>query len=151
VTTHLSLESRRAEKSKISAKWITRIKPFMTEGELPSVLDGALRAAGISPQDLAAGRNIEQRQLDEVTDYILPHVPDVTLRMIASAELTDLGVMGYAAINSDTVGQAMNFLFRYHELTSDRFRDRLEIHDDTAVVTPVPVLSHLRDQRNIAG
>ena len=150
MTAGLSLESRRAEKSKISARWIERIRPFMTDGDLPAVLDEALDAAAISRKDLADGRNIEQSQLDQVTEFLLPHVPDLTLRMFASAELTDLGVMGYAAIHSDTVGRAMNFLYRYHELTSDRFRDRLEVSQEWAVVTPVPILSQMHDLRNIA-
>lgn len=150
MTAGLSLESRRAEKSKISANWIERFRQFMTEGDLPAVLDEAMRAASISPYDLARRENIEQRQLDQVTESILPHVPDITLRMFASAELTDLGVMGYAAINSDTVGRAMKFLFRYHELTSDRFRDRLEFIDCLAVITPIPGLSYMSDLRNIA-
>jgi AraC-like DNA-binding protein len=146
----LSLESRRAEQSKISAKWIGRIRQCMSDGDKPRILQEALDAAGISAADLAAGRNIEQRHLDEVAAFVLPHVPDITLRVFAVAELTDLGIMGYAAINSDTVGQAMRFLLRYHELTSDRFRDRFEIVDGTAVLTPIPVLSHIRDLRNIA-
>ena len=122
----------------------------MTEGDQPQILDDALRAAGVSSRDLATGKNIEQQQLDRVIGYVLPHVPDITLRTFASAELTDLGVMGYAAINSDTVGRAMNFLYRYHELTSDRFRDRLEVIDDSAVVTPIPIMAHMRDLKNIA-
>ena len=149
-STSLTLESRRSEKSKISAIWIERIRTLMTEGDLPRVLDEALRVAGISRTDLALRQNIEQRQLDEVTAHVLPSVPDITLRMITSADLTDLGVLGYAAINSDTVAKAMTMLLRYHELTSDRFRDCLEIEDDYVVITPVPILSHIRDIRNIA-
>ena len=145
----LSLDSRRAEKSKISAIWIERIRRIMSDGDLPSILDEALARAEISPHDLATRQNIEQHQLDLVTEYVLPYVPDITLRMLAGASLTDLGVIGYAAINSDTVGRALRFLLRYHDLTSDRFSDRLEVAGETAVITPVPVLSHLRDLRNI--
>ena len=150
MTTGLSVESRRAEKSKISANWIGRVQQCLAEDDQQQLLESALAAAGIAGGDLASRRNIEQRQLDMVVEHILPHVPDITLRMFACAELTDLGIMGYAAINSDTVGRAMNFLFRYHDLTSDRFTDRLEVGKDHAVVTPIPIMSYMRDFKNIA-
>ena len=146
----LSVESRRTEASKISANWIGRVRQCLTGEHQQELLHEAILAAGISSDDLVHRRNIEQRQLDDVVEHILPHVPDITLRMFACAELTDLGVMGYAAINSDTVGQAMNFLYRYHELTSDRFRDRLEMRENEAVVTPIPVMGYVRDFTNIA-
>jgi AraC-like DNA-binding protein len=150
MTTGLSVESRRAEKSKISANWIGRVRQCLAEDDQQQLLESALAAAGIAGGDLASRRNIEQRQLDMVVEHILPHVPDITLRMFACAELTDLGVMGYAAINSDTVGRAMNFMYRYHELTSDRFTDRLEVGKDYAVVTPIPIMRYMHDFKNIA-
>lgn len=150
MTMSRTVESKHAEKSRISANWIERIGQCMTEEDRQRILEEALREAGVSTQDLTSRQNIEQQQLDRVIEYILPHVPDITLRLFAGAELTDLGVMGYAAINSDTVGKAMHFMYRYHELTSDRFRDRLEIAGDFAVVTPIPVMGYLRDLKNIA-
>jgi AraC-like DNA-binding protein len=58
--------------------------------------------------------------------------------------------MGYAAINSGTVGRAMNFLYRYHELTSDRYHDSLTIDGHLASVTPLPLMAHIHDFKNIA-
>ena len=145
-----AVQSRQAEQSKISANWLLRVRQCLTEEGRDEVFQQALNAAKVSTSDLLARQNVEQRQLDQVIEFVLPYVPDITLRVFARAELTDLGVMGYAAINSDTVGQAMNFLYRYHELTSDRFRDRLEVSGDMAVVTPIPILSHMSNLRNIA-
>jgi AraC-like DNA-binding protein len=70
--------------------------------------------------------------------------------MFARAELADLGVMGYAAINSDTIGRAMDLLYRYHELTSDRYFDTLEVEGDEAIVTPTPRMQHMHEFTNIA-
>lgn len=146
----LSLESRQAEKSKIAANWIVRMRQCMTEGEEPQILSDALRNARITPSHLDGRLHLEQGQLDAAVSYAIRLVPDITLRMFARAELTDLGVIGYAAINSDTVGKAMIFLYRYHELTSDRYIDNLAVEDSQAIVTAVPLMSHLQDFRNIA-
>ena len=146
----LSLESRNAEKSKISANWITRMRQCMTEGDEPQILTDALRAAHITPSHLDGRLHLDQEQLDRVVSYTIRYVPDISLRMFARAELTDLGVIGYAAINSDTVGRAMTFMNRYHELTSDRYIDTLTVQRDLAIVSPVPLMSHIHDIRNIA-
>ena len=47
-----SLESRHAEKSKIAANWISRMRQCMTEGEEPQILADALRQARITPSHL---------------------------------------------------------------------------------------------------
>jgi len=145
----VSLESRRAEKSKIAANWLLRMRQCMTTGDGPTVFEDALREAQITPAHLDGRLHLEQRQLDKVIASTITKVPDISLRMFARAELTDLGVMGYAAINSDTVGTAMRFLFRYHELTSDRYIDELTIDGDSAIITVVPLMAHIRDFRNI--
>lgn len=146
----LALGSKAAEQSKISANWIERMRQCMTRDNEALILNDALRAANISTRDLAKQQNIEQKQLDQVLQYVLPGVPDISLRMFARAELSDLGVMGYAAFNSDTLGRALHFLCRYHELTSDRYFDRLELNGNVAVITPVPLMAHMRDIRNVA-
>jgi AraC-like DNA-binding protein len=58
--------------------------------------------------------------------------------------------MGYAAINSGSVGRAMKFLYQYHELTSDRYTDTLTIEGNVARVTPLPRMAHINDFKNIA-
>jgi AraC-like DNA-binding protein len=146
----LSLESRNAEKSKIAGNWIARMRQCMTEGEEPGILTDALRNARVTPSHLDGRLHLEQAQLDQVVGYVVRFVPDITLRMFARAELTDLGVIGYAAINSETVGRAITFLYHYHELTSDRYVDTLTVEGDLAIVVPVPVISHIQNFRNIA-
>jgi len=146
----LSLESRNAEKSKIAGNWIARMRQCMTDGDEPQILADALRDARITPSHLDGRLHLEQDQLDRVVSYAVRFVPDISLRMFARAELTDLGVIGYAAINSDTVGRAMTFLYRYHELTSDRYIDTLSVEGDLAIVSAVPLMSHIQDFRNIA-
>ncbi len=146
----MSLESRQAEKSKIAANWVARMRQCMTHGDEPQILVDALREARITPSHLDGRLNLEQAQLDKVIASSIRLVPDISLRMFARAELTDLGVMGYAAINSDNLGKALTFLYRYHELTSDRYIDTLTIDNGVVIVAPVPLMSHMQEFRSIA-
>ena len=146
----LNIGSRRTEQSKISANFLARMAEALLEPEQQRLLDAALHRAGISYQNIHERRDIEQQQVDRVVQDILRHVPDITLRMFARAELSDLGIMGYAAINSDTVGRALELMYQYHELTSDRYFDTFAVEDGVAVVTPTPRLRHMEDFKNIA-
>ena len=146
----ITMESRRAEKSKITANWILRMRECLSDSDQQRYLSDALLSAGITEGDLAERRNIQQQQLDRALQLVLRKVPDISLRMFSRAELSDLGVMGYAAINSDTVGRAMRFLYQYHELTSDRYVDTMTIEGDFARVSPLPRMAHMHDFRNIA-
>jgi AraC-like DNA-binding protein len=146
----LNMETRRAEQSKISANFLMRLGEALPTPEQQQLLGSALRRAGVTHENLSERRDIEQNQVDRVLQFVLRKEPDITLKMFARAELSDLGVMGYAAINSDTVGRALELLFRYHELTSDRYIDTFSVDAGIAVVTPTPTLSHLGDFKNIA-
>ena len=146
----ITMESRKVEQSKISANWIMRMRECLEDSDQQKHLSNALRQAGITERDLAEGRNIQQQQLDRAVQLVVRKVPDISLRMFSRAQMSDLGVMGYAAINSGTVGRAMRFLYRYHELTSDRYYDTLSIEDEVARVTPLPILAHIHDFKNIA-
>ena len=145
----LSNFSRRAEKQRIAANWLRRIEECLAASDGVAVFNDAIRETRVNVDAGGNFSEVGQDQLDAVIDAIVIKVPDISLRMFARAELSDLGVMGYAAINSGTVGHAMHLLYRYHELTSDRYYDSLEIDAETAVVTPTPVMSHIQDFRNI--
>ena len=146
----LSNFSRRAEKQRIAANWLRRVKECLVSGDGFAIFNDAIREVGIHTDRRGNFQEVGQDQLDAVIDSIVKKVPDISLRMFARAEMSDLGVMGYAAINSGTVGHAMQLLYRYHELTSDRYNDSLEVSAATAVVTPTPVMSHIQDFQNIA-
>ena len=150
VESDITMQSRRAEKSKITANWIMRMRECLSDSDQQQYLSDALLSAGITEGDLAERRYIEQQQLDRALELVVRKVPDISLRMFSRAELSDLGVMGYAAINSDTVGRAMRFLYRYHELTSDRYIDTLTIDGDIARVAPLPRMAHMQNFTNIA-
>jgi len=67
-----------------------------------------------------------------------------------STDLLDLGLMGYAALSSGTVGNAIKIMFRYQELTSDRYSEKVVMEDDYLCIRPIPRLQHLARLRSIA-
>lgn len=144
----LSIASRDAQESRIAANWLRRLERCLGDkGAL--AFHHALRETGISQNDIDRAANIHQAQLDQVSRILRADLPDLTLRMFAIAELIDLGLTGYAAVNSGSVGRAMDVLYQYHSLTSDRYNDRLERVGDMAVVTTTPFFNHLHDLQNI--
>jgi AraC-like DNA-binding protein len=145
----LSLASRSAQESRIAANWLRRLERCLGE-EGASLFQTALRQTGIGQNDIERAENIQQVQLDQVSRVIRNEVPDITLRMFAMAELIDLGLTGYAAVNSGTVGRALEVLYQYHSLTSDRYNDQLELVNGDAVITAIPLFNHLRDLQNIS-
>jgi AraC-like DNA-binding protein len=144
----LSIASRDAQESRIAANWLRRLERCLGDEGAPLFLN-ALRETGISQNDIDRATNIHQAQLDQVSRILRADVPDITLRMFAIAELIDLGLTGYAAVNSGSVGRAMAVLNQYHSLTSDRYNDQVERVGDIVVVTAVPLFSHLHDLQNI--
>jgi AraC-like DNA-binding protein len=144
----LSIASRDAQESRIAANWMRRLERCLGTDGAP-LYQRALRKAGISRSDIERSANIQQSQLDDVVHVVRAETPDITLRMFAIAELLDLGLTGYAAVNSGSVGRALAVLYQYHSLTSDRYSDQLERDGDQAVVSAVPVFNHLHDLQNV--
>ena len=143
-----SLASRDAQESRIAATWLRRLERCLGDEGAPLFLK-ALRETRISQGDIDRADNIHQAQLDQVSRIIRADIPDITLRMFAIAELSDLGLTGYAAVNSGSVGRAMAVLYQYHSLTSDRYNDQLERVGNIAVVRAVPLFNQLHDMQNI--
>ena len=141
--------SRDEEESRIVANWLKRLRSCLTDEQDPLFYQ-ALKEVGIGPGDLEGGHSIHQAQLDSVLLLVRREVPDITLRLFARAEVLDLGLIGYAAINSGTLGKALEVMYAYHSLASDRYLDQLEVHQDRAVVYPAPLPGYLDDYQNIA-
>ncbi len=141
---------RRAEKRRIAGNWLKRIRQCLSADDGPAILAEAVQTAGVKIDQRGDYVDVQQHQIDKIIRLLLPHAPDITLRMFSHAEVSDLGVMGYAAVNSDTVGHALRLLNSYHELTSDRYFDSMEIDGTTVIVTPTPLMAHVQDFKNIA-
>ena len=141
--------SRDEEESRIVATWLKRLRSCLSD-EQQALFHAAINEVGISHTDLDGGKSIHQQQLDKVVLLVRQEVPDITLRLFARAEVLDLGLIGYAAINSGTLGKALDVMNAYHSLASDRYVDQLEVHDKLVVIYPTPLPGYLDDYQNIA-
>ena len=141
--------SREEEESRIVANWLKRLRSCLTDAQ-QLLFRQALKEVGISPTELEGGSCIHQSQLDQVLLLVRREVPDITLRLFARAEVLDLGLIGYAAVNSGTLGKALEVMYAYHSLASDRYIDQMEVVDNQVVIYPTPLPGHLDDYQNIA-
>jgi len=145
----ISEASRSEEESRIVATWLKRLRSCLTD-EQQGLFRQALRENSISPGDLIDGTPIRLSQLDDVLLLVRREIPDITLRLFDRAEVLDLGLIGYAAINSDTLGRALEVMYAYHSLASDRYVDQLEVQEDCAVISTQPLPGYFSDSQNIA-
>jgi AraC-like DNA-binding protein len=143
------IPSRQEEESRIVANWLRRIRDILHESP-PNLFRRALERAGLTLADLESGQILSQSQLDVVSEYIRAQVPDMTLRMLKSSDLLDLGLMGYAALSAGTVGNAVNIILQSQYLTSDRFTEQTCIEDNFFCIWPLARWQYSADFRNIA-
>ena len=143
------IPSRQEEESRIVANWLRRIQDILRNGP-PNLFLRAIERAGLSGSDLASGENLSHSHLDVVVDFIRQQVPDLTLRMLKSSELLDLGLMGYAALSSGKVGNGVKVMLRYQDLTSDRYTEITDTQEGFFCISPVPRRQYMAQGRNIA-
>lgn len=143
------IPTRLEEEGRIVTHWLRRIQDILRE-DSPLLFMRAIAYAGLTVTDLDSGQNLSHSHLDVVSEYIRQQVPDLTLKMLKSSELLDLGLMGYAALSSGTVGNAIKVLLRYQELTSDRFTEVTNKEEGFFCFRPVPRLQYVSQLQNIA-
>ena len=140
---------RNEEESRIVATWLKRLRSCLTD-EQQGLFRRALRECGINPGDLNSGQPMRQSQLNHVLLMVRREIPEITLRLFDRVEMLDLGLIGYAAINSGTLGKALEVMHAYHSLSSDRHIEQLEVQEDCAVLSVHPLPGLFSDRQNIA-
>ena len=144
------IPSKQEEESRIVVNWLQRIQDILRDQGPPNLFLRAIERAGVSGDDLKSGEGLSHSHLDVVIDFIRQQVPDLTLRMLKTSELLDLGLMGYAALSSGTLGNALKVLLRYQELTSDRYTEETEMVEGYFFIRPIPRWQYVSRLRNIA-
>ena len=126
-----------------------RLEDYLSERE-PSLFSRALKQVNLTPEDVRQMNiSLTQNHLDTILLFIRQFYPQVTLELFARAEVVDLGLVGYAAINSDNIGAALNVMFQYHSIASDRYSDELSVMGDIARIRPIPLPGYGDDFINI--
>ena len=150
LTPKFEVQSRLTEQSKVTASLMTRMRQCMQTDTQAAIFRDALREANISPTHLDGRQIIKQTQFNIAFRYAVQRVPEIGLRMFSRVEIADFGIVGYAAMNSETVGSALRFLNSYRYLISDRYYDRVTVTGERATITPLPIVPHIHDFKNIA-
>ncbi len=140
--------SREAEEGRIVATWLERLRDTVGPEREP-LFKSALDRVALNEQQLESGIGLHQRDLDNVLALLRPDIPEITLLLFARAEILDLGLVGYAAINSDSIGTALRVMYQYHSLASDRYTDQLLREENLVRVHPVPLPGYGDDFQNI--
>lgn len=143
------IPSRQEEESRIVANWLRRIQDILRTAP-PNLFLRAMERAGLTGAELESGQNLSHSHLDVVVDFIRQQVPDITLRMLKTSDLLDLGLMGYAALSSGTVGNGIKVMLRYQDLTSDRYTEATAVEDGYFCIRPIPRWQYVAQLRNIA-
>jgi AraC-like DNA-binding protein len=143
----IGLSSRQAEERRIVSVWLNRLEELLDQDG--ALYKSALKRAGLKRETLEETVNLSQRDLDRVLAQVRTRHADITLRLFSRAEILDLGLVGYAAIKSDSVGSALQIMNQYHSLASDRYLDELTLEGGTARVAPVPLPGYAEDFQNI--
>lgn len=60
--------------------------------------------------------------------------PGICLRFGRTRQILDLGLVGYTALSCSTIGDALEVVLRYHDLTSNAYRVQFAEQDDWVVV-----------------
>ena len=140
--------SRRAEESRIVAVWLGRLEDLLAESD-PAFYKLALKRSGLHQLTSDEPPSLTQKDLDKVLLHVRTRQPDITLRLFNRAEILDLGLVGYAAVNSESVGSAMQIMNQYHSLASDRYIDELTVEGDTVRISPAALPGYADDFQNI--
>lgn len=141
--------SRQQEESRIVVKWLNRLHDCVRD-KPGNLFTEAVNRTGLSRHQLQTGEGLTQEHFDKVMEYIGRQVPDLTFRFFREAELTDLGMLGYAVLSCPTVGKALALMARYMELTSDRYTEKHSIVEGFHSIQPLPTWRHFGDEVSIA-
>jgi len=136
--------SRQLETQQIVQNYLHKLEQLLKPNH-PHLFIHALNAFGLSEKS-----QLSQSKLDLVLRYIKQQMPSITLELFSSLSLMDFGLVGYAAANADTVGDALRIMNNYHTLTSDRFRTVLEVNNDMTHIFPVANPAFLAEFIDIA-
>jgi AraC-like DNA-binding protein len=147
-TAHEPAFSRQAEENRILANTLRRLQECLGQDQDFAYRAGLLHA-GISDSDIDDNHNLSHEKLGRVLRHIREKIPGITVHLFSKLSLLDLGMIGYAGASSGTVGKAIDILMRYHELTTDRFDDIIEVEGDTVVLRPVPYMAHMGDFQDV--
>ncbi|MBT8059514.1 MAG: helix-turn-helix domain-containing protein [Xanthomonadales bacterium] len=145
----IDIPSRQQEESRIVVRWLNRLHDCI-RSEPGNLFAEAVNRTGLARHQLQSGDGLTHEHFDKVMEHVARRVPDLTFRFFREAELTDLGMLGYAILSCPTVGKAMSLMARYMELTSDRYTEQHQALEGFHCIRPLPTWRHFGSDVSIA-
>lgn len=124
---------------KAIGNYFRRLLDCVEPEQMPRV-ERVLMQAGLSREALLAGGSQQvlfgdfKRVLYTIQDEV---IPDIILRFSSSIRLSDLGLLGYTVINSETTAQALEVYTRFARLSYSNFEFQVYRDVDRAVIRPI--------------
>lgn len=128
------------EISSILLCWMYRIKDCLDESERDA-FDRVLSQQRLALNKPGANIKLTHRKWDKFTGELKQHIPDIVLRFLSMAELSDLGIYGYAIASTNTLREALELSNNVHFLTAERQTQELSTRGREAILYPRLLMS----------
>lgn len=129
------INSGEVEIGEILHCWMHRVESCLTESERPA-FNRVLSQRQLNMSELGKSIRLNLHQWDLFTGSLKTFIPDIVLRFISTAEMSDLGIYGYAIASTSNLKEALELSNNVHFLTSERQTLILEKKGSKAVLYP---------------
>ena len=127
------------EVSNILHCWMHRIEDCLDKYEVPH-FQRVLSEQQLKMEQLGMSIRLNMAQWDLFTSSLKTAIPDLYLRFLSTAQLSDLGIYGYAIASCGTLGEALELHNNLHFLTADRQTQKITIAGNNAILYPKQLL-----------
>lgn len=127
------------EVSNILHCWMHRIHDCLDKHEVPH-FQRVLAAHHLEMGQLGKSTKLSMPQWDLFTSTLKADIPDIVLRFLSTAQLSDLGIYGYAIASCNTLEEALELSNNLHFLTADRQTQKMRIAGNKSILYPEQLL-----------
>lgn len=132
------LETSRAEQeAQIIRKWISRLATVLEDAHLGQ-FELLLREVGVQGNLTENNFRATKEQFDTLMRRLRRIQQNIYFKFYEAMDLLDLGLVGYAAISSGSVRNAINVLMNYQDVTTSSFYFRSEENANGMTISVFP-------------
>ena len=133
------------EISQILHRWMRRIESCLNEAEIPRFQE-VLSRQDFGLSDPGTNRNLTLKEWDCFTGALKASIPDIVLRFLSTAQLSDLGIYGYAIASASNFKDAMELSNNVFFLTAERHTQEMKINGNSASFYPRILMPEVKYQ-----
>ena len=133
------------EISEILNCWMHRIENCLAEAERPA-FNMVLSQHQLNASELGRSIRLKLHEWDLFTGSLKKLIPDIVLRFLSTAEISDLGIYGYAIASTSNLKEALELSNNVHFLTAERQTQSMRIRGGKAILYPkllIPAVNYV--------